>query len=344
MLEKPTALQEHEIIASLQAEYGLVIDSLQFLPLGNDAQTVVFRAVIPDSRSCFVKLRSGSFNAVSILVPHLLHAQGSPFVIAPVATRAGKLWTTRGEYHLAVFPFISGQDGSEAGLSDRHWLELGRALKQLHAVMLPQPVLDRIPRETYSDHWRQQVRHFQQQAMQPVFADPIATELAAFLRHKQVVIQKLVGRAAHLAALLSRPDRPMVVCHADIHIWNTFIDSDGHLYIVDWDTLIRAPRERDLMFIGGGLFGNQRSPAEEMRLFYEGYGDTPVDPVALAYYRYERIVQDIAAYAEQILLTQGSDRDRANGLNQLKSQFAADGLIEFVFQSDSNPASLYPLE
>jgi spectinomycin phosphotransferase len=32
------------------------------------------------------------------------------------------------------------------------------------------------------------------------------------------------------------------------------VDKENALYIVDWDTLIFAPVERDLMFIGAGIW------------------------------------------------------------------------------------------
>ena len=43
-----------------------------------------------------------------------------------------------------------------------------------------------------------------------------------------------------------------VLCHSDIHGGNILIADTGELYVVDWDDPILAPKERDLMFIGGG--------------------------------------------------------------------------------------------
>ena len=46
------------------------------------------------------------------------------------------------------------------------------------------------------------------------------------------------------------------MCHKDIHGGNILIRTDGQppvLYILDWDDPILAPKERDLMFIGGGI-------------------------------------------------------------------------------------------
>jgi spectinomycin phosphotransferase len=71
-------------------------------------------------------------------------------------------------------------------------------------------------------------------------------------------------------------------------------------------------------------------------LFYQGYGPTQIDATALAYYRCERIVQDIAAYCEQILLTDEGGEDRENGLRQLTRQFLPGGVVEIAFRSEKN--------
>ena len=96
---------------------------------------------------------------------------------------------------------------------------------------------------------------------------------------------------------------------------------DGALYIVDWDEPILAPKERDLMFIGGAQGFQGVTAEEEERLFYQGYGPAQVDPAALAYYRYERIIQDIAAFCEQLLLTSEGGEDREQSYGYLASNF-----------------------
>jgi spectinomycin phosphotransferase len=166
------------------------------------------------------------------------------------------------------------------------------------------------------------------------FDNPIAAELATFLKSKHDAISELVGRAERLVAVLQTRSQEFIVCHADIHVFNILIDVYDQLYIVDWDTLTFAPKERDLMFIGGGQFGSEHTPQEEETLFYQGYGQTETDPVGLAYYRYERIVQDIAAYCEQILLTDEGGEDRAEGLQQLTSQFLTKGVVEMAYRSE----------
>ena len=44
---------------------------------------------------------------------------------------------------------------------------------------------------------------------------------------------------------------------------NLLIDAKGSLYIVDWDHPIMAPKERDLMFVGGGVGSAWYRPQEE---------------------------------------------------------------------------------
>ncbi len=335
MLEKPD-LKDEKIVDCLRDEFGLKIAQVTFLPLGADRDTAVYRADAADGTPYFVKLRRGDFPDTTVAVPKLLHDQGIAQIIAPLATSSGNLWAALENFNVILSPFVEGRDGSEVGLTDQHWVELGRVLKGLHTAVLPQAVVERIPREIFSPYWRERVRNFQAQVESTTFADPVSAELAAFLRAKRDVVSDLINRAERLAAALQKQPLEWVVCHADIHAWNVLITPDGTFYVVDWDTLTFAPKERDLMFFGGGFFQNQRSPEEEERLFYQGYGQTQADPVALAYYRYERIVQDISAYCEDILLTEGESQDRKNGLRQIMGQFLPGEVIEMTYRAGKN--------
>ena len=108
------------------------------------------------------------------------------------------------------------------------------------------------------------------------------------------------------------------------------IDGRGDLFIVDWDNPLLAPKERDLMYPGGGQGFTGHTPQQEEALFYQGYGPAQVDPIALAYYRYERIVEDIAIYCEQLFLTDAGGADREQSLRYLQSNFLPGGVLEIA--------------
>jgi hypothetical protein len=52
---------------------------------------------------------------------------------------------------------------------------------------------------------------------------------------------------------------------------------------VVWDDVLPAPKESDLMFIGGGIDEIWKME-REVDVFYEGYGTTELNLAALAYY------------------------------------------------------------
>ena len=240
VLEKPD-FPDSEIVDCLRDEYGLQVVQVAFLPLGADVNTAVYR-VADYATPYFVKLRRGVFDETTVVVPKLLHEQDVRQVIPPLATRSGQLWATVGDFKLTVSPFVEGRSGFEIGLSDWHWVEFGRALKGVHTAALPPALQNRIPRETFSPHWRAVVRRFQQWVEEAAFADPVAAELAAFLKAKREVISQLVARAERLAAILQAQSLPFILCHADIHAGNLLIAANDALYIVDWDTLTIAPK------------------------------------------------------------------------------------------------------
>ncbi len=162
----------------------------------------------------------------------------------------------------------------------------------------------------------------------------MAAKLTAFLRAKRAEVYDLLGRTERLSQALQDRSPEFVLCHADVHAGNVLIAADATLYIVDWDNPIWAPKERDLMFAGGGQFGDACTAQEEETLFYRGYGPTTVDPRALAYYRYERIIEDIAAFGEQLLLSDAGGADREQALRYLTSNFLPNGTIAIAYQGD----------
>jgi spectinomycin phosphotransferase len=333
MLEKPD-LPDEEIIACLQEEYGLRSTQIAFLPLGADQNTAVYRLVTDNGTCYFVKLRRGSFDEISVALPKFLSSRGITQIIAPLATKTGQLWSNLGYFRLILYPFVEGSNGYEAELSDCQWIVFGRSLKNIHTTQVPAALLERIQPETYSPRWRELVKLFLERVDKETFDDSIAVEVAAILHLKRLEIINLVGRAERLAQILRSQSPEFIVCHSDLHAGNLLVDSDDNLYIVDWDNPILAPKERDLMFVGGGQFGPQRTPQQEEALFYQGYGQAQIDPAALAYYRYERIVQDIAAYCDQLLITNEGGEDREQSLRYLKSNFLPNNTIEIAYLSD----------
>jgi spectinomycin phosphotransferase len=203
-------------------------------------------------------------------------------------------------------------------------------MKAIHATPLPDDLAKRVPHESYSPHYRNRVRVLRRQVEQNRYDDPIAANLAAFWRTKHDEIERIVERAEQLA-LLQNGAIALAVCHSDLHGRNILVDRDGELTIVDWDEPILAPKERDLMFIGGGVGGIWNND-QEASWFYQGYGPTELDLAALSYYRYERIVADIAECSERIFGMHGSAEERQKELG-LINQFLPNNVVDMAHRS-----------
>ena len=327
MLTKPDIADEL-IISRLQDEYNLHVSTLTFLPLGADMGTAVYRIVADDGTAYFLKLRKG-FDEISVTVPLFLKSQGIQEILSPFETKSKQGWAEFGDFKMILYPFIDGKDGFEMELSDHLLRNLGTALKTIHSVRVPPELKQQIPQETYSAQFRESMKSFQEQVEYKTFEDPFAKKLAEFIKTKRTEITHLIERAQELAAELHTKHLEFVICHTDIHGGNMMISDKNELYIVDWDAPILAPKERDLMFIGGGVDWIWKSEREEA-VFYEGYGKTDINLSVLAYYRYERIVQDLVAYCEALLSTTKGGADREPALETFIRNFEPGQTIEIA--------------
>jgi spectinomycin phosphotransferase len=332
MLVRPE-ISDERIAEHVRQVYGLAVRHAAFLPVGADFNSAAFRLFTNDSSAYFLKLRKGNFKEISIDVPRFLHRQGIRQIIAPVETQAGDAWSWLEGYACVIYPYIEGKNGFELALTDGQWVEFGAALRGIHEAELPPALKAQIPEETYTARWRDAVRGFQTMVETTTFTEPVAAKMVEVMRVHQEDISFTVMRAETLAAEVAAQSHKQVLCHADIHAGNLLIVPDGSFFIVDWDDPILAPRERDLMFTGAGIGGVWKGKRSEA-LFFGGYGEVEIDRKTLAYYRYERIVQDYAAYCEQILLSDEGGEDREQSLYYFSSNFWRDGVLDIARKTD----------
>jgi|SRR5579871_1255502 len=311
MLEKPD-IADTLVISRLKDEYDLCVANLIFLPLGADFGTAVYRVVADDKTNYFLKLRKG-FNEIAVAVPLFLKSQGIKEIIAPIETKSKRAWADVGDYKMILYPFVEGKNGFETELSDDLKRRLGSAVKAIHSVIMPAELKRLVPKETFASYHRESMKTFQAQVEKQAFHDSVAVKLSAFMKSKRDEIGQLIERAERLARVLQSKPLERVLTHTDLHGGNLLISDISELYIVDWDAPALAPKERDLMFIGGGIDEIWKTKRDEAA-FYEGYGETEINLAALAYYRYERIIVDLVEFCQQLLLTEQGGADRAQAL------------------------------
>lgn len=334
MLEKPN-LKDEQIQACLAGSFGLVVTSLRFLPIGNDSTAWAYRVETASRGAFFLKVKRGLIEPPSVLIPRYLRSHGFEQVVAALPTVSGDLWQPLHNYNLILYPHLEGRAGMEIGLTDEQWIEYGSILRQLHNTILEDQISSKINTETFIPKWSPTVRKIQHRVQASQFTDPFERQLADFWRSKRTEIEKITLRAEALGKALQSSPRQNVLCHADIHTANLLITEAGTMFVVDWDGVLLAPKERDLMFVVEAAEGDFSVRSKQEELFFKGYGKTEVDPLALAYYRYEWVVQDIGDYGERVfLMPDVGDETKEASVQGLMAMFAPGDVVESAYRSE----------
>ncbi len=331
-MSKMKPIPEGTISKILQQEYNLTLDTLKPVNYGADEHARSYHAVTRDGSPYFIKLRSGPFHTAALSLPRYLYDQGIDQVIPPIPSNSGNLFVDGNGFKLIIYPLIDGCSAAEIDLTPAQWRTFGHALAAIHRLSLPYTLRKNLPLEDYAPTWRRGTIENLAWAERTYLNDPISQELADFLMVERGAVLDLVDRAEILSRILIDAVLPPVLCHGDIHEANLLIAEDGRIYLIDWDDPILAPRERDLMFIGGGVIGRWKKP-KQADWFYQGYGRVKINPSGLAYYRCERIITDIAIYCNNVFKEEGSLEERRTSLHYLKSNFEPGGTIEIAMRT-----------
>lgn len=317
----------------LQVHYGIDLQETDAnVSGGADVNTVVKAVYDTQGNKYLLKIRTGNFDEMSLLVPVFLSHHEVTHIIPLYLNKEQKPWVHAEGVYITLYPFIEGTSGTDLRLNERNWVDFGKTMREIHNVELPPELKNHLQVETFSDVWRTTMLGLIKRFETESFTKPAAVALVEYINSKRNELSDLVAKAQKYAEALKAKQLPLVLCHGDIHVANLIVDTHDKLYVIDWDTLQLAPKERDLMYVGGGIIRNDTEV--EVQTFYVGYGETEIDYTALSYYRIERVIEDICAFSDQILNKQGSNEELMECLGYVKSNFDPNGTIEIAHKTE----------
>lgn len=332
MIEKPDVPDE-VVLRALEECYGVRALALEFIPHGLDSQAWAYW-VEAERGPFFLKVNRGDVPDAGAWVPAYLAERGLKNIVGPIVASEGGFVAQAYDLSLRLQPFVEARRGIDGGLPPKAWAEFGEFLGSLHALDVPADVARRLPREAFELRRWARVAGLNTRVEEAEVPDPIVMELFGFWRGERDTVAAVLERAEALSRTVTLSQHKMVLCHADIHTANMLLTQDGHLYVVDWDDAMLAPKERDLMFVLAD------AGPEDRASFFAGYGETEVDARVLAYYQHAWCVEDLGAFAEEILDVEGAGgATRANSLSWFKSMFADGGSIATAL---TNPVEVMP--
>lgn len=328
MKEKPNHINEREVLETVKREFCSTASEITFLPVGNEAGVCSFRVKCDGADELFVKVdaRSGvdpDVFSARIEVAKFAHDFGGvPEAVSPIFSSSGSLVSTSLRGHrIIAMPFVEGTPAREIE-GTMGWRKFGDILRRLHGVRVPASLVERLPKENFETprRWLDAIERIDTKIGSGQFSDQLQTEAAAWWLSNRGKIGALLERSSDLGKRVKLQGLPMVLCHSDIHTSNLLVTASGELRVIDWDDLMIAPRERDLVFTINP--GKQTIHGRE---FLEGYsgGENAFSELALRWYQIQWTIQEIGDNGSRVfLLTKEEigDGDRAVAFKELKEE------------------------
>ncbi|MDX6252397.1 MAG: spectinomycin phosphotransferase [Kribbellaceae bacterium] len=312
----------------ISEDFGIKLTSIEQVHHGADVAADVWRARTTCDDLYAVKWSGGGTDAGPRATAYLA-SKGVRGVPAPLQTRTGDLWSQREGKRLSLVPWISGSRAAETGLTASQWNSYGALLAEVHATAPPADLRQALPRlNPINARMPALTRTIERRLSTERPADAIEEELAAVWQECRKTITGVLDLAEELADQELGGDP--VICHADPHLGNVLITAEqlsrngtaAEVHLIDWDDVVLAPREQDLMFMLGGMGSLGPTTDTQLSAFFAGYGAIDLDPTRLTYYRCARALEEIALWAEQVL----TGPDREESLAILQGVLGADGL------------------
>ncbi len=313
MYEEPAGLDRRHVTDTLQAEWEIPVESLQYDPVGFGTHHYVAQSergkwfVNVDELAAKTWLGCGADQAYEGLSRALqtafdLRSSGLEFVHGPTARiDGGVLARVGGEYAISVYSFIEGRPGAyDEALADTERRTVLSALGRLHAATATVP--RDLPRcDAVSIPLRERLNQALEDPGSTWTGGPFSESARLLLLAARDSVRELLEAFDGLADVYGTPDESWVITHGEPHTAN-IIWTQSSFALIDWDTVALGPPERDLWMLP------PRSD-DEWNAYTSSGGAAVKRPDALELFRLWWSLAEIAGYVD---LFRSPHQDDAN--------------------------------
>lgn len=333
MRTQPTDLAEATLGERLSAHWGLTGRDLDYVPLGFGSHH--WRASDRRGGHWFVTLddhTGGRFGVAEAESPAALaramgtaaalRAAGLTFVLAPVPTRTGDLVAAipGTQYTVTVFPYVAagsvGEWGAFADEADR--VGALRLVAEIHRATALVPA--GLPRtETLTVPLRDELLIALGNLDGAWTAGPYGEPVREALAEQGERIAPAFAAFDALVAPILADRSGWVVTHGEPHSGNVLRDADGGLLLVDWDTALFAPRERDLWMLTAG---DASGATTDWSAYTAITGVADISADAIRAYRLHWDLAEVAGYVDWFRRPHAADADTETAWGGFRSSLA----------------------
>jgi spectinomycin phosphotransferase len=303
VLTEPKDLNRTELRDLLERHWGLSDPELKYLPVGFGSHH--WRAVDsrgarrfvtvddleagfqagPDTDAAFAAI-DRAFRTAGVLRDEAM----LDFVVAPVADFEGVVIRRISDrYAVTLSPLIEGESsswGQYESSDDRRCM--ARVLGRLHAATKQVPAgLPR--RDDLALPSRAVLVGALDDLDRPWVSGPFAEPTRGLLQASADDLERRLREYDELVARVRKSSNEWVITHGEPHRANVIRGDEGRVHLVDWDTTLIAPRERDLrMVLDEDLIGWDE--------YLSAAGVASLSPEAMELYRRLWDLADIGIY------------------------------------------------
>jgi aminoglycoside phosphotransferase (APT) family kinase protein len=319
-----------ELIRSLLLEqWHLEVTNIHFIPIGDSAYS--YRVEVQPNTSYYLKIVDQRISTGQRTAIHMRFSLPLQYLVAqlhltgmsaplPQPTIAGALYTIHTPFLFALYTFIHGETLANAyPMSPELVQQIGQTLATLHTLQIPNV----LQQQSSQDHLTAPFNA-------DLFADLTALETisahdAPFLQRLREVIwpqreqiRAFLSHCQEYARKAQQTPVASVVCHGDAWGGNMILSPSGQLTLLDWESAVIAPPERDaFMYIGYIGLG------QDFVAFDTGYRMIHKEPMHwhtnwLAYYAYRMQLRNLTHWLHNVLHEHLDEVQRDNDVTMIE--------------------------